>query len=227
MRHKEFKLLARSYAESKQWIQASDWGSVNSTMQNLNNSNILNPPSWHGPNTADTHRVCVRVLTLASHCLGSVTGFLTYQLCDLFGLQAPHLQNLNNDSISLRGLSEGSNSWIYINIFRTAPGKNLPLLWLIIIGTIRKVQSIFAKKGTSSPVPMHSSNLAAINKSPAQCPEHSMVSSNCLLIEQLTVKSQGAVPVWKPSMSLHRALNIDLTPQGDGSPARKNPISIL
>ena len=28
-------------------------------------------------------------------------------------------------------------------------------------------------------------------------------------------------------MSLYRALNVDLTPQVDGSPARKNPISIL
>lgn len=37
--------------------------------------------------------------------------------------------------------------------------------------------------------PMHSWNLAAINKLPAQCLEASRVSSNCLLIEQLTAKS--------------------------------------
>lgn len=39
--------------------------------------------------------------------------------------------------------------------------------------------------------PMHSLNLAAINKSAAQCLEHSRVPSNCLLIEQLTVRSWG------------------------------------
>ena len=60
--------------------------------------------------------------------------------------------------------------------------------------------------------PMHSLNLAAINKSPAPGLEYNRVHSNCLLIEQLTVKrwegAVGVTPVWKARMSLHHALNI-------------------
>ena len=60
--------------------------------------------------------------------------------------------------------------------------------------------------------PMYSLNLAAINKSPAQGLEYNKVHSNCLLIEQLSVKrwegAVGVTPVWKPRMSLHHALNI-------------------
>ena len=60
--------------------------------------------------------------------------------------------------------------------------------------------------------PLHSLNLAAINKSSAQSLEYNRVHSDYLLIEQLTVKmwagAVGLTPVWKPRMSLHHALNI-------------------
>jgi hypothetical protein len=72
--------------------------------------------------------------------------------------------------------------------FRKALDKNSA----IIIVTIMEVQKVFASKCRPIQCPLHSLNLAPINKSLAQSSEDSRGPSNYLLIEQLDCqKSRG------------------------------------